>query len=256
MTDFLTRLVDRTLSLAPVVGPIIPPMFGPGPNIQNDYPSGSEQDNEAQSDSDKMQTNHLQETLPASHQLDLMHDSIPKTRMNLVDPSPGQQEVPLIKKFKFRPESLYYPDSDSSSQEQVETIFSRPITGKKNQSNLGFVSKHPNPEDLTDSKRLKENILKLNEPVDRSLHKTSNTQPEETSSMKPYPPREIIFPGIKSNTIAAPKSPSTIPTIKVNIGRVEVRAIKPSLTSASQTRQSIPSLSLSEYLKQRNGGHR
>lgn len=256
MTDFLTRLVERTLSLTPVVGPIIPPMFGPGPTIQNDYPSRSAQDNETQSNLGKMQTNHLQETLPASPQLDLIHDSISKTRMPSVDSSSGQQEKPPLKNLDSRPESRYYPDSDSSSHEQIGAILSRPMTGKKNQSIPGFVSKHSNPEDLPDSKRLKENILDLNEPVDRSLHKTPNTQSEETSSMKPYPPGGITSSGIKSNTTAAPKSPSTIPTIKVTIGRVEVRAIMPPLTSAPRTRQSIPSLSLGEYLKQRNGGHR
>ena len=256
MTDFLTRLVDRTLSLAPVVGPIIPPMFGPEPTIQNDYLSGLEQDNEAQSDSEKMQTNHLQKTQPTAQKLDLMHDSISKTHMNLVDPSPGQQEKPPNKNLDFQAESHYSPDSDSSSQKQIEAISSRPMTGKKYQNIPVLVPKHSNPEDLTDSKLSKENILNLNEPVDRSLHKTPNTQSEEPSSMNPYPPSEIIFAGIKSNTIAAPKSPPTNPTIKVDIGRIEVRAIKPSLTPAPQIRQSIPSLSLSEYLKQRNGGHR
>ncbi len=48
------------------------------------------------------------------------------------------------------------------------------------------------------------------------------------------------------------------PTIRVNIGRIEVRAVTPPATLASPftRRRSGPQLSLEDYLKQRNGGRR
>ena len=57
--------------------------------------------------------------------------------------------------------------------------------------------------------------------------------------------------------MAAPEPPA--PTIRVAIGRIEVRAIMP--PPATPTRQTAPTtprpeLSLDDYLKQRNGGQR
>ncbi len=53
---------------------------------------------------------------------------------------------------------------------------------------------------------------------------------------------------------AALRSPSTVPTIKVTIGRIEVRAAKPPLEPQPQTPpRRHPILSLDDYLKQYNG---
>ncbi len=53
----------------------------------------------------------------------------------------------------------------------------------------------------------------------------------------------------------APRYPTTVPTIKVTIGRIEVRAVKPSLEPQPQTPppRQHPILSLDDYLKQYNG---
>lgn len=53
------------------------------------------------------------------------------------------------------------------------------------------------------------------------------------------------------------ESPSAAPTIRVNIGRIEVRAVTPpNPTPRPKRAAAAPRLSLDEYLKQRSGGQR
>ena len=56
MSDFLTRLAERTLGLAPVSRPIIAPMFAP--NTLNDNPLGLVQSNGSRGTLDKTQAKH------------------------------------------------------------------------------------------------------------------------------------------------------------------------------------------------------
>lgn len=51
-------------------------------------------------------------------------------------------------------------------------------------------------------------------------------------------------------------APSPVSTIRVNIGRIEVRAVMPSVASPPIRKRSSPQMSLEEYLKQRNGERR
>ena len=63
--------------------------------------------------------------------------------------------------------------------------------------------------------------------------------------------------GSREPRVAAPEPPA--PTIRVAIGRIEVRAITPPPTPPAQRTtpaRPSPALSLDEYLKQRNGGQR
>ena len=55
--------------------------------------------------------------------------------------------------------------------------------------------------------------------------------------------------------VVAPRSPSTVPTIKVTIGRIEVKAVKPPQEPQPQTPppRQYPTLSLDDYLKQHSG---
>lgn len=49
---------------------------------------------------------------------------------------------------------------------------------------------------------------------------------------------------------------SSMPTIKVSIGRIEVRAVTPPVIPRPKRARAAPLMSLQEYLKQRNGGQR
>lgn len=56
----------------------------------------------------------------------------------------------------------------------------------------------------------------------------------------------------------APHPPSPAPIIRVNIGRIEVRAVQPSATAPATRprKRNWPALSLEDYLRQRNGSSR
>lgn len=64
---------------------------------------------------------------------------------------------------------------------------------------------------------------------------------------------DVEFPIIKQNLKGAEKHE---PIIRVNIGRIEVRAVTPPAIPRSKRARSGPPLSLEDYLKQRNGGQR
>jgi hypothetical protein len=67
---------------------------------------------------------------------------------------------------------------------------------------------------------------------------------------------EKVMKSEKRNNSAHNKTATveTNPTIRVNIGRIEVRAIHSTAPLPSPKTQSAPLLSLQDYLKQRNGG--
>jgi hypothetical protein len=64
---------------------------------------------------------------------------------------------------------------------------------------------------------------------------------------------DFVPPGTSQNLKAAEKPE---PIIRVNIGRIEVRAATPPATPRSKRARAGPPLSLEDYLKQRNGGQR
>ena len=59
------------------------------------------------------------------------------------------------------------------------------------------------------------------------------------------------LPRMQNQLISTTK---TMPTIKVNIGRIEVRAVAQSTPPRQVTAKAQPKLSLEEYTKQRHGG--
>ncbi|HEX8291579.1 MAG TPA: hypothetical protein VF570_07490, partial [Pyrinomonadaceae bacterium] len=65
-------------------------------------------------------------------------------------------------------------------------------------------------------------------------------------------------PGGFPATARAGVTPSTPPTIEVNIGRIEVRAVTPPAAPAPPTRErrEPPKMSLDDYLRAQGGGPR
>ncbi|HEU5330776.1 MAG TPA: hypothetical protein VFU78_21970, partial [Thermomicrobiales bacterium] len=84
-----------------------------------------------------------------------------------------------------------------------------------------------------------------------------------TQRILPSSPRQAILaqPQVRPLTVPTPAPrPSepqreAAPSIQVTIGRVEVRAV-PAETPARAARPAPPTLSLEDYLRQRNGGRR
>jgi hypothetical protein len=68
-------------------------------------------------------------------------------------------------------------------------------------------------------------------------------------------PRDTMIDDIGSQA-AVPATPQPAPTIHVTIGRVEVRATAPATPTPRKTIAQPPVMSLEDYLRQRDGGHR
>lgn len=87
----------------------------------------------------------------------------------------------------------------------------------------------------------------------RKLPESTEVKSDETSYLKPHSSGKIRF---QQDAETEPSSSES--TIKVTIGRVEVRAIMPSVhaTPAPLARSQSPILSLNDFLKQRNEGQR
>jgi hypothetical protein len=74
--------------------------------------------------------------------------------------------------------------------------------------------------------------------------------------LRDYPERpETVEPGgTSSHSTREDASSRAEPTIRVNIGRIEVRAVSPPAPPPRQTRQPAPKMSLDDYLRARDGG--
>jgi hypothetical protein len=137
-------------------------------------------------------------------------------------------------------------------------------TGKSHVSELTLIS--------ADSSNPKsdEPILKDNKPVSkadsglpgnpyhgiRPLHVIPGRQSlRQLSTQKANSARDQTGKTLIEQSFVASASPSTRPTIKVTIGHIEVRAVKPPVTPQPQAppQRQHPILSLDDYLKQYNG---
>lgn len=114
-----------------------------------------------------------------------------------------------------------------------------------------------------------EPILQNNEPVSRDDFHASGGSYPDARSQPIIPSRQNLKQMSSPETstlmekmdktllglpIAAVRPPSTAPTIKVTIGRIEVRAVKPPSEPQVQTpARQQPIFSLDDYLKQHNG---
>ncbi len=302
MADFITRLAERALGVAPVVQPVMPSMFAPEPISHS---PGLERDSEATTspgDLDRPRTPLAQETPPAP--------DAPTGRPAAMAQQEDQSGVALSSAMpgspRGTPESRPGPShlSESGSSERGA------MTGKEDQRGSSqTTARHPQtspetrPETLhraepgptrhralsTSQRVLPENSPlglpsaedESGEAVFRPLRTLLDGGQGETLPPVPSPgaqasldasedtpppiaPRMVrpqldgyLERGPQEPRVAAPES--SAPAIRVTIGRIEVRAITPPpMPPAQRTTPARPGpeLSLDDYLKQHNGGHR
>jgi hypothetical protein len=293
MADFITRLAERALGVAPVVQPVVPSMFAPGPISHR---TGIEWDSEATTspgDLDRPRAPSIQETPPArdaptgrpadaamAQQDDQSSDALSSA-------TPGSP--------RGTPESRPGPShpSESGSSERGA------VTGKEDQRGSSrTTARHPQtpPETRPETLHRAEpgptrRGLPLGPPsaedesdeavfpplgtlLDRGQGETLPPRPSpgaqaslDASEDAPPPvaPRMVrpqldgyLERGPLEPRVAAPES--SAPAIRVTIGRIEVRAITPPPPRPPAQRSTParpgPELSLDDYLKQHNGGQR
>jgi hypothetical protein len=159
---------------------------------------------------------------------------------------PTRRDVDTVSSDRVLPEDL---SSDPSAAEGAsDQAIPRPIRTLIEHGRGATLPPEPSP-DTQGSILESEAVLNHPAPLDALLVTPGTIRPQLNGHVErdPWEPR-----------MAAPEPPA--PTIRVAIGRIEVRAITPPPTPPARQRATParpgPALSLDDYLKRRNGGQR
>ncbi len=244
MTDFFTRLAERTLGLVPVAQPIIAPMFAL--NTLNDEPQVLMWSNQSQGAMGKTEDALAQGNQPVfSKSVSMVRAKLPhmmtehnyednsilKPTSNTVNP----KDLLIGKRSKEK-----VPDHDEPSTDVVIS-----------EQNLRHSQE--SEHSLNAQKGISGHRIGLDNlsTTQRDIPAASEAQHIEISTVRWDEPRRF-----HSQNVTTHDSSSSTPTIQVTIGRIEVRAITPPVAPPQRPRKPSPALSLDDYLKQRNGGQR
>ena len=292
MADFITRLAERALGVAPVVQPVMPSKFAPEPASHS---TGLEWDSQVTTplgDPNQPQAPSAQETSPAQ--------DAPTGRP--ADAAVAQQEdqsgVTLSSTTPGPPQGT--PESRPGPSHLTESGSSErgAMTGKEDQQGSsrttarhrqtppetrpetlhraepgprrrGLPPDPPSAEDESDEavfgplrtlldRGQGETLPPVPSPgAQASLDTSEDASPPIAPSMVRPQLDGYLERGPQEPRVAAPESSE--PAIRVTIGRIEVRAITPPPMPPAERITPAPpgpELSLDDYLKQHNGGQR
>jgi hypothetical protein len=231
MADFLTRLAERALDLFPVARPTIAPMFAPGPTQASDAPLDGAWEDEAPES-----VGGLSRIPKAPAQEAPMVFSRPASEPPPLVPLGEPSSVTPMSPLRIRPDTQLEPSrhAESDAVEQVNVVPSQEMTRQKKDANL-----RPEPA---------RNAHLISTPP-RTPRPQLVIRPQVTAY------REAPQGIVADRRVAVPTSSSSPSTIRVSIGRIEVKAMMPPAPPPASPKpgRPAPRLSLEEYLKQRNG---
>lgn len=241
MSDYLTRLIERSLGAPPQIEPLIAPLYASSEQILGERnktiatpgsaPAKTESSERAttpvnpangktretassKSEGQRFRDSHLISASPAGFPIDSsVGPPDPGARQVFSPPAPGALDPASV---PLSPPML--------SQESTPVVVEPKII------------EGPRPSAATDGP------LRLPEDQSRIM-----VQPEIIGRHKP--PKSSAVP-------APPISADEPPAIHVTIGRVEVRAVMSPSAPPKVASRAAPKLSLEDYLKQGNGGAR
>lgn len=257
MADFLTRLAERALGVAPTAQPRVASLFDPGPRVASLFATGPRvavdaAESAALSDESRVMSGDrilladdrvpsvrspaiahvsstvLEDSSPVGPQQavrdarDTMPSPHPMNQLSPVDSRADEGPRPESKPFVTQGKPVSRPDRETSGPRGPESAGSR--------SKIARIGSQSVPSSR--------------KPI---------TLPSQAA--RPVQRAEPIRRRDPADSVTAP-SPS--PTVRVTIGRVEVRAILPPPPPAARTAavRSGPAPSLEEYLKRPNGERR
>jgi hypothetical protein len=291
MADFITRLAERALGVAPVVKPVMPSMFSPEPISHS---TGLERDSEATTspdEPDQPQAPSAQETPPTSDAPTGRPAAMAQQEDQSGDALSSATPGPPRGTPESRPGPSHLGESGSSErgamtgredqQGSPRTTARHPQTPPETRpEKLHRAEPGPTQRNLPLGPRSAEDesgeavFRPLRTLLDRgqgetlppvSSPGTQGSLDASEDSPTPLVPRMVrpqldgyLERGPRESHVAAPESSE--PAIRVTIGRIEVRAITPPPPRPRAQRtmpaRPGPELSLDDYLKQHNGGQR
>jgi len=275
MTDFLARLAEQTLGRAPVVHPLVAPRFGPGRPLGGEALSDSSE--EAEADGEGSHAFSERGTLTDSPSPGPMPALVSKEGSSSVTPTRPRTETPHRVVTDTEPSSDHVVESRSKKEDQG------PMSSSSNNAISATRSNAQKRATLdSTSARRRRAGSDRREPIE-TVPTENGIRSKKLETFAPITPlvRSKDLPAMKHSTgnspsllkssvaeahrqsslhevgekLAFSERSSPPPTIRVTIGRVEVRAIMPPAPpTRTKPARPGPALSLEDYLKQRNRG--
>jgi hypothetical protein len=247
MTDFLTRLAERTLMMSDVARPVTAPMFAP---------------TRARAPGEASEIRDEEEADSMSGLLEIREASA----RDLASPSARFPRAPGDPPFDSGLDSSSTSSSASSIEvrhDAVQDAAGTSSTGESAGRNEGKISSpesRANRASAGDASGKESGAEGREDFTRRARHSdpaTSRTVSESPGEAGRAPTRDL--PGaVRPREIHPAEKAASAPIIKVSIGRVEVRALGRQTAPAPRARpgQPGPALTLDQYLKQRDEGKR
>lgn len=228
MTDFLTRLIERSRGVAPqgaLVQPLIAPLYAAGP-----YSADMSGEKYEEMTSVTERESHF-----ASQSQGFA--------------SPGAETMLVHRSKENFPIT---PSSQRREQEDKDTAQIKSERAPSNEAQGTWPKQTPGVESLPQATTPKSPSASVTERPGTDAFQYGRAKREPIMIQ----PQTVSHAGSDSHAAAAVNDASgetTTPVIRVTIGRVDVRAITQSVPPAQRTPAAAPKLSLEEYLRSRSG---
>ena len=256
MTDFLTRLAERTLGLAPIAQPLLPSRFATGHTPVGSYTFNNTMDEmPTEENIDVVETGSRFNTMPT------LSAKIPQTGADLL----VQARVTPLQDVDERRQTGTTPLQDAGEQKRTRVLPSVSLAAPSE-----YLSSHLPQTENTWLKPSKESS-----PADQEqlqLRVAPSVRRDFGNELPPTGQRSIPAEIRHQEISLAQGQPrpanlgqetaehAPAPEVRVTIGRIDVRAMLPSAPGPSSTPPASgrlrPALSLDDYLKQQRGGKR
>ena len=273
MSDYLTRLIERSVGLPPQIEPLIAPIHAPSTQML----------------SEPVETSAAFESGPAAKIETSQQNTPPGVAVNTrraeaavsrAENPPPRSSTPLSEsRAELRVERK---DDRSHPSESPLKVRSRQTPSASHPEAVNITgASPPAPPPLSHVTRIvskeKNQIVVQPEvvnhvnsataplvPAQESSSKESRLLPRATTTASQGKSQIVVQPDLSSplKPPATPAvsllqpSPKEPPAIHVTIGRVEVRAMMPAAQVKPPPERSAPKMSLDDYLRSRNGGQR
>ena len=314
MSDFITRLVERTLGLSEAVRPIHTPIFANEITEEDGISTMPHLDGKTSDSEEETKASEFSRTEASSARAHILSEppppnetTIPDKPMRSHDFTDSQPDSkndvvwetdkpfesdPLLSQQKAEKELFQQPEKDKQfesdplvSNQKVERELSpqpkkpqshdSPSWDKDRKEVTSIPTETSGNMDLSEKgdtgavKFYNEQASSMHSAESRRLTKKLQSTEKRAHSLRPLASKRLVRPEVsfrQGQTGPAGqehypderKASSTLPAIKVTIGRIDVRAIREQAPSPPRRRKvnPEPKLSLDDYLKQRSGGQR
>jgi hypothetical protein len=225
MADFLNRLAARALGAIPLAEPVIPALFSAGAEPAASFASAIEPTPPSREITEE----------PASPLEHPAAEAYPRSETRANHPAPPYQNLHQASHLmSSQPSRAFHPQDPQPPDAELEISPAMPL------------------ERMTQT---------LNAVSETTAHRPQATSHTPFAEPKPFPRLAPLAEPTRNPVPQHPDRPSatrlTPPTVRIRIGRIEVRAEIVSPVPTSPTQRSQPSaLSLDQFLKQVGGSAR